>query len=107
MEDINMTQSSDIISKFELGITIQNISGPPAKQNMNIKFFRVPNQYGNQTYMSVQGTENYTIDEVNDLRYRTQLNFEMLEMIIAEWAYSRWTGKNGSWDITKLKIERK
>ena len=40
-----------------------------------------------------------------DIRYDKTFRSDKKELWLADWAYSRWSGKNGAWKVKKLTVE--
>lgn len=74
-------------------------------RKLAVKVVRSNSGYGNDSYLAIKGIDN-SFEQFIDMRYDTSFNPNKPEPSIVAWAYSYWTGENGSWRIIKLSIQR-
>lgn len=60
--------------------------------------------YGNDTYLVINSRDGGSFEQCMDIRYDTSFRRDKAEVYIVSWAYSCWTGENGSWSIVGCSI---
>lgn len=91
--------------KFNLEITIMDPKSFNRKKlYLAASFAKMENTYGNGMYLSIKGRGETKFEQLFDVRY-IDIDPNNLEVFIAKWAYSYWSGTNGAWDIVKFSIE--
>ena len=78
---------------------------PQMEKKLKIDFYNDPNDYGNGWRVWIEYKDT-GYEEGFDLRYDTDFDEEFAELWISSFVYHKWTGKEGSYDIQKLTIER-
>lgn len=86
------------------------LKNPDIKQQVEDFIYKIniskdPDQYGNGCHMSVVNVETNQRD-IYDIRYDKTFKSSDPITYIKDWAYSIWTGKNGSWKIINFSIEK-
>ena len=91
--------------KFNIEVTIMNPKNFAKKKlYLLAEYAKMENTYGNGLYLSIQGRGETKFDQLFDIRYM-DIDPTILEVVIAKWAYSYWSGQNGAWDIVRFSIE--
>ena len=95
-----MMSNNKPLIKFKVTIILSG----DKKLELAASFYKSDNDYGNGIYLRIVGINKTTFEQLLDLRY-IDFEPEKPEVLLANWAYSNWSGTNGSLDIVKLTIE--
>lgn len=73
---------------------------------LNCSFSCNDNDYGNGHHVAITSADG-RFQNYYDLRYDTDFHKNKKEAWLADWAYSYWTGENGSYKVKSLTIKSK
>ena len=90
--------------KFDVEVTIHK-NEKEVVFELEVDFFKSGSPRGNGYYMSISGKNNTNFeDRLIDIRYDSSFNENIPELYFMSWAYTYWSGENGSYDIKSLKM---
>ena len=87
--------------KYKMNITIAH-NDIETTLDLDCVFLCKERDYGNKYHLSI--TNYLGFNELVDIRYDTTFDINKKEKYLIDWAYNYWTGKNGSWEIKRIKV---
>lgn len=96
---------------YILTVTIKDPNTKPGMYSgltleLECNFIVNPETYGNKTYLSIHSPKTHEFDNHYDIRYDTNYYKEQQIQYLIDWAFNYWSGKNGSWEIQAISVEK-